>query len=131
MSDHGNAIRDAALAAAARLGVSDEHLIALMWPNGYECYYGSSDCETCGYNTDEVTWYFHGPNKVSWEGRWGCYSGDTGGPATFDEALRHVPSFGEWSRDEHGGGQDLDRAHLEALWAECKAELGKIKADAS
>ena len=114
-----------ALHEAARRGMSDEHLLALALPDGYSLGYGSSDCETCGYNFDEVTWYFHGNNSVSYKARFGCYSGGYGERATFDEVLRDLPSFAPF--EDGDNTPTLDMPHLHQLWQDHALLLDAIK----
>lgn len=113
-----------AIHTAAKAGLSNEHLLALALPNGYEVGYGGSDCETCGYNYDDVTWYFHGPDSVSYSGRFGCYGGAMGERVTFDQALAELPRFVP-EDGEHTPA--LDRAHLDEMWADHAELLDTIK----
>lgn len=116
------------LADLLRANASDSDLLKLIAPNGVRSDYGSSDCETCGVNYDEVTWNFHGPDSVSWTASYGCFGGETGGPSTFQEALNEVP-IGPTSYDslddKEVPGPSLEE--LQSLWAEHQVILDRIR----
>ncbi|MFS0885286.1 hypothetical protein [Aeromicrobium sp. 179-A 4D2 NHS] len=75
----------------------DGDITVLQW------YGPGSDCETCGWNGEEVTVYFCArTSKWTLQGSWGCYSGAFEEYDTKDEALRHAKAEIHWMENPPG-----------------------------